>query len=402
MIKAAVLGYGVVGSGVVHVLDKNSDIISSNAGQEISVKYILDVREFPESPYKHLFAKDFEVILNDPEIVVVVEAIGGTGAALTYTQRCLEAGKNVVTSNKELVAEHGSKLLRLAKEKEVNYLFEASVGGGIPVIRPLTQCMTANIINEIYGILNGTTNYILTGMERNNTGFSDALHEAQQKGYAESDPSADIEGFDTCRKICILSSLAFGVHIYPQQVPTEGITGITSNDMRYADKLGYKVKLLGRARATGDNISAYVAPHLISKDSLLAVVDDVMNGVVIRGNVVGNVVLCGKGAGKLPTASAIVADVIDAVKHLHTRRWISWTDGSDGFFTDPVLLDSAWYIRTDAKHEKIEREFGSVIFVEGTGAETAFITSVMNGNMIEELLNRGIKATSLFRVLSDH
>jgi len=402
MIKIAVLGYGVVGSGVVHVLDKNSDIIRLNAGQKINVKYILDIREFPGSPYKYLFTKDFEEIINDPEITVVVEAIGGTGAALTYTQRCFNAGKNVVTSNKELVAEHGSELLRCAKETGVNYLFEASVGGGIPVIRPLTQCMTANIINEIYGILNGTTNYILTDMERNSAGFSEALCEAQQKGYAESDPTADIEGFDTCRKICILSSLAFGTHIYPHQVKTEGITGITAQDIRYADNLGYKIKLLGRARAVGEKVSAYVAPHLINKENLLAIIDDVKNGVVIRGNVVGDVVLCGKGAGRLPTASAVIADVIDAVKHLHARRWISWTEGKADFMTDPVLLDSAWYIRTNENREKIEREFGNVIFAADTGTETAFITSVMNGNMVEELLNRGITAVSRFRVLGDH
>ena len=402
MIKIAVLGYGVVGSGVVQVLDMNSDIITHNAGQEITVKYILDIRSFSESPYKHLFTESFETIVNDPEITVVVEAIGGVDVALTYTRRCLEAGKNVVTSNKELVSEYGSELLRLARDKDVNYLFEASVGGGIPVIRPLTQCMTANTINEIYGILNGTTNYILTDMERNNAAFSAALREAQQKGYAESDPTADIEGFDTCRKICILASLAFGVHIYPRQVTTEGITGITIHDIAYADKLGYKIKLLGRARLVGNKISAYVAPHLISRSNLLAVVEDVMNGVVIRGNAVGNVVFCGKGAGKLPTASAVVADVIDAVKHLRSRRWIDWADGSAGLAADSTLLDSAWYIRTDASHDKIEREFGSVIFAENTGSETAFITSVMNENMVEELLSRGVSPKSQFRVLGDH
>jgi len=402
MIKIAVLGYGIVGSGVVHVLEKNSDIICRNAGQDIRVKYILDIREFSDSPHRTFFISDFDTIVNDPEIAVVVEAIGGTDAALLYTRRCLAAGKNVVTSNKELVAEYGSELLKLARDKEVNYLFEASVGGGIPVIRPLTQCMTANTVNEIYGILNGTTNYILTDMERNNAGFSEALREAQQKGYAESDPSADIEGFDTCRKICILSSLAFGLHIFPRQVATEGITGISIQDIRYADSLGYKIKLLGRARTVGDKVSAYVAPHLISGNNLLAIVDDVKNGVVIRGNVVGDVVFCGKGAGKLPTASAVVADVIDAVKHLHTRRWIDWADGCNDLISDPVLLDSAWYIRTEANREKVEREFGSVIFAENTGVETAFITGVMNGNMVAELLSRGITPQSQFRVLGDH
>jgi len=262
--------------------------------------------------------------------------------------------------------------------------------------------MTANTINEIYGILNGTTNYILTDMERNGADFSDALKEAQKKGYAESDPTADIEGHDTCRKICILSSLAYSRHIYPKQVPTEGITAITISDIKYADKLGYKIKLLGRSRVVGEKVSVYVAPHLVSKHSTLAAVDDVMNGVVIRGNAVGNVVFCGAGAGKLPTASAVIADVIDAVKHLHARRWISWADGADDLIADPALLDSAWYIRTDADRSKVEKEFGSVIFADDTGTDTAFITTVMNEKMICELLNRGITAHSKFRVLGDH
>ena len=402
MIKIAVLGFGVVGSGVVHVLDKNAKRISQNAGQDIEVKYILDIRKFPDSPYKHLFVDEFETIASDPEIAVVVEAIGGADAALKYTRRCLELEKNVITSNKELVAEHGCELLKLAHENGVNYLFEASVGGGIPVIRPLAQCMTANIISEIYGILNGTTNYILTDMERNDANFSDALIEAQQKGYAESDPTADIEGHDTCRKICILSSLAFGRHVYPKQVPTEGITGVTSTDMRYAGSLGYKIKLLGRGRTVGDKVAAYVAPHLVSEHSILAVVDDVKNGVVIRGNAVGNVVFCGAGAGRLPTASAIVADVIDAVKHLHAHRWISWDDGSADFVTDPISLESAWYIRTDAPRDKIEKEFGQVLFAENTGTETAFVTGVVSGKIIKDLLQRGITAHSTFRILGDY
>ena len=402
MINIAVLGYGVVGSGVVHVLDKNSERISCNAGQNINVKYILDIREFTDNPYKHLFAKDFEEIINDPEIAVVVEVIGGTGAALDYTRRCLDAGKSVVTSNKELVAEYGSELIRLAIKNEVNYLFEASVGGGIPVIRPLAQCMTANTITEIYGILNGTTNYILTDMERNGAGFTEALHEAQKKGYAESDPTADIEGHDTCRKICILSSLAFGRHIFPKLVPTEGITGVTLSDMKYAEALGYKIKLLGRSRTVGDKASVYVAPHLVGDHHILAVVDDVMNGVVVRGNAVGNVVFCGAGAGRLPTASAVIADVIDAVKHLHARRWISWSDSDEGMMTDPALLESAWYIRTNASRDRIEKDFGNVVFAKGSGPETVFVTAVMSGRKISDLLNRGIIAKSLFRILGDH
>jgi len=402
MIKVAVLGYGIVGSGVVSVFEKNAAQITRNAGSEIQVKYILDICDFPGDRFETLIIKDFETIINDPEIQVVVEAIGGTGPALDFTKRSLEAGKNVVTSNKELVAEYGSELMKLAAEKEVNYLFEASVGGGIPVIRPLAQCMTANIISEIYGILNGTTNYILTSMEKNNANFADALKEAQQKGYAEADPTDDIEGYDTCRKICILSSLAFGRHIYPKDVPTEGITKITINDLNYASKLGYEIKLLGRARAIGDKTAVYVAPHLVNKDNLLSIVSYVMNGVVVRGNAVGNVVLCGAGAGKLPTASAVVADVIDTAKHLKARKWIGWADSDPSFIADPTLIDSAWYIRTNTSRDKIKREFGAVLFAEDTGDENAFITSVISGKKVEELLSRGITASSVFRILGDH
>jgi len=400
--EIAVLGFGVVGSGVVEVLDKNSGMIARNAGQGVRVKYILDVRDFPGSPYESLLIKDFDTIVGDPDISVVAEMIGGVGVALEFTRRCLESGKNVVTSNKELVATHGYELLKLAREKGVNYLFEASVGGGIPVIRPLAQCMAANIVSEIYGILNGTTNYILSEMAKNGAEFSGALLDAQQKGYAESDPTADIEGHDACRKICILSALAFGRHIYPNQVPTEGITGVTTDDMRFAAELGYKVKLLGRARTIGDKIAAYVAPHLVSKDHPLAGVEGVLNGVVVRGNAVGNVLFCGAGAGKMPTASAVVADIIDSVKHLYARKWISWEDGGADLAADPMQLESAWYIRTSAPREKVEREFGEVIFACGDDPVTAFKTAVMSGKIVRDLLGRGIPALSLFRVLGDY
>ena len=426
MTEIAVLGFGVVGSGVVEVLDKNAAMITQNAGQAVRVKYILDVRDFPGSPYENLLIKDFATILDDANISVVVEVIGGTGVALEFTRRSLEAGKSVVTSNKELVATHGYELIKLAREKGVNYLFEASVGGGIPVVRPLAQCMAANRISEIYGILNGTTNYILSEMAKNGAGFSDALLDAQKKGYAEADPTADIEGYDACRKICILSSLAFGRHVYPDQVPTTGITGVTTDDMRFADELGYKIKLLSRSRKIGDKVAAYVAPHLVSKDNLLAGVDGVMNGVVIRGNAVGNVTFCGAGAGKMPTASAVVADVIDSVKHQYARKWIDWAEGSADLTADPMQLESAWYVRTSADREKVRREFGEVVFAggavstgeatsigeagsagdmasaDGAGPVTAFKSAVMSGRIIRELLGRGIPALSLFRVLGDY
>lgn len=402
MADVAVLGFGVVGSGTVEILDKNADTITRNASQTIRLKYILDVREFPSNPYEHLLVKDFETIVNDPDVKVVVEVIGGTDAALKYTRRSLEAGKSVVTSNKELVATHGCELLKLAGEKGVNYLFEASVGGAIPIIRPVAQCMAGNRINEIYGIMNGTTNYILSEMAKRGAAFPEALKDAQQKGYAEADPAADIEGLDACRKICILSSLAFGRHLYPNQVPTEGIRAVTPEDMRYAASLGYRIKLLGRARAVGDKVAAYVAPHLVSNENLLSAIDGVTNGIVVRGNAAGDVVFCGAGAGKLPTASAVVADVIDAVKHLNARKLINWEEGSPDLATDPMLLESSWYIRTSADRATIEREFGEVIFASDTGSETVFKTIVMNGKIIRDYLSRGIQALSIFRVLGDY
>ena len=405
MINVAVMGFGVVGSGTVEVLDKNSDRISRNSGQDIRVKRILDVREFPDSPYKSLFVNDFETIVDDPDIAVVVETIGGVGAAYDFTRRALSAGKSVVTSNKELVAAHGCELLKLAGEKGVNYLFEASVGGGIPIVRPIAQCIAANKISEIYGILNGTTNYILTEMEKNGAEFSDALTDAQKKGYAEADPSADIDGHDACRKICILSSLAYGQHIYPEYVPAEGIRGLATEDMRFAGELGCRIKLLARSRVVGDKIAAYVAPHLVSRDNLLAGVDGVMNSVVVRGNAVGDLMFYGAGAGKMPTASAVAADVIDAVKHLHERKLLNWDEGGADTVTDPTQLESAWYIRTNAARDKVEREFGEVMFAAGTGSTgsmTAFKTAFMNGKKVRQLLDRGVPALSLFRVLGDY
>ena len=403
MINVAVLGFGVVGSGTVEVLDKNSDRIEQSAGQAIRAKYILDVRKFPGNPYSGLLTTDFEAIVDDPDVSVVVETIGGTTAAYEFTKRCLAAGKSVVTSNKELVATRGCEMLALAAEKGVNYLFEASVGGGIPIIRPLAQCLSANKISEIYGILNGTTNYILTEMEKNGAAFADALRDAQKKGYAELDPTADIKGHDACRKLCILASLAFGKHVYPQHVTAEGIDCVAIEDMQHASELGYRIKLLGRVRAIGDMMSAYVAPHLVSRENLLASVDGVLNCVVIRGNAVGDVMFIGPGAGKMPTASAVVADVIDAVKHMNARKLIGWSEGSPDAVSDPMQLESAWYVRTSASRAKAEHEFGEVVFASAPGApETAFKTAVMSGMKVKEQLDRGIPAAALFRILGDY
>ena len=315
MVNVAILGFGTVGSGVADVLTRNSAVIDQRVDGLVRLKYILDVRDFPDSPYKDLFVKDFSVIENDPEVDVVVETIGGAKVALDFTQRALKAGKSVVSSNKELVATHGYDLLQLAKEHGVSYLFEASVGGGIPILRPLTACLAANELDQITGILNGTTNYILTRMIKAGLSFDQALKEAQANGYAEQDPTADVDGHDACRKICILAALAFGQHVYPDQVPTQGIRGVTLADVAYADSCGYKIKLLGRAiREPEGKVCAFVAPHLVSCENPLAGVEDVFNAIAVTGNAVGDVMFYGRGAGKLPTASAVVADVIDIAK----------------------------------------------------------------------------------------
>lgn len=394
MAKVAILGFGTVGSGVAEVISVNSDKITRNAAQEISVKYIVDVRDFPDSEFAPLFVKDFSIVENDPEVRVVVEAIGGVGVAYDFTKRSLMAGKSVVTSNKELVATHGYELLTLAKEKNVNYLFEASVGGGMPIIRPINQCLAANEIDEIYGILNGTTNYVLTEMIKNGLPFETAVKQAQENGYAEADPTADIEGHDACRKICILAALCFGRHVYPDQVSTEGISGVTAEDVSFAREGGYKIKLLGRAKSLEDGtITAYVAPHLISEDSLLSGVEGVMNGIVVNGNAIGEVMFYGAGAGKLPTASAVVADIIDAAKHFETRKLIAWDEGGVDFVKNAALLESRWYVRTGCPSvpdgaEVLGNENGTV----------AFITPPLTQAQLEALLG-GNTPESLFRVM---
>ena len=321
MVNVAILGFGTVGSGVAEVLTRNGGLIDRRVDDLVRLKYILVRREFPGSPYQERFVRDFSVIENDPEVDVVVETMGGIDAALEYTTRALKAGKSVVTANKELVAAHGCELLRLAKEHGRGYLFEASVGGGIPILRPLTSCLAANELSQVTGILNGTTNYILTRMIQAGLTFGQALEEAQAKGYAERDPSADVDGHDACRKICILAALAFGRHVYPDQVTTEGIRGVTLEDVAYADSVGYKIKLLGRAiRQPEGRVCAFVAPHLVSRENPLSGVEDVFNAIAVTGNAIGDVMFYGRGAGKLPTASAVVADVIDIAKDLKKDR----------------------------------------------------------------------------------
>ncbi len=349
MVEIAVMGYGVVGTGVIEVLTKHAEGLTRRAHERMHVKYVLVRRDFPEPPMMGTFTKSFDQILNDPEVKIVVEVMGGLDPAYDYVRRCLLAGKSVVTSNKELVAAKGADLLQVAKDHNVNFLFEASVGGGIPIIRPMSQCLAANVVVGVAGILNGTTNYILTKMFRDGADFADALAEAQRLGYAERDPTADIEGIDACRKICILASLAYGKHVYPEQVHTEGITKISRADVEYAEKWGGVVKLIGEAkRMHNKKLQIIVCPMFIDRDSQLANVDGVFNGIMVRGDITGDVVFYGKGAGKMPTASAVVADVIDCVKHLKARKYLYWSDGAPDYVEDYRSGVRAFYIRAHA------------------------------------------------------
>lgn len=402
MTKVAILGFGTVGSGVAEVLSKNSRGIARRSGGEIQVKYILDVRDFPDSPFKDCFVKDFSIIENDPEVDVVVETIGGAKVALEFTTRALKAGKSVVSSNKELVATHGYELLQLAKANGVSYLFEASVGGGIPILRPLTNCLAANEVEQITGILNGTTNYILTRMIKAGLTFEQALKEAQDNGYAEKDPTADVDGHDACRKICILSALACGQHVYPHQVPTQGIREVTLADVAYADSCGYKIKLLGRClREPEGKVCAFVAPHLVSCENPLAGVEDVFNAIAVTGNAVGDVMFYGRGAGKLPTASAVVADVIDIARDPKRDRGNQWGPGSEDLVVSSDSLTSRWYVRANLSMDQARLACGEILPLARSGApaqEAAFLTQPMTYPQLVDRL-AGVETCSVFRVL---
>ncbi len=387
MAKIAVLGYGVVGSGTVEVFYKNKESLEKKAGTDLDIKYILDIRDFPDSPYAGKFVKDFDVILNDPEVTVVAEVIGGLKPAYDYVKSSLLAGKSVVTSNKEMVAAKGAELLAIAKEKNVNFFFEASVGGGIPIIKPLHACLSANEIDEIAGILNGTTNFILTKMIRDGMDFEQALKIAQELGYAERNPSADVDGHDACRKICILASLAFGKHVYPESVHTEGITKITLEDVEYCDSFDAKIKLIGCAkREDNDTISIGVFPAIIKDESQLAGVNDVFNAILVRGDATGDVVFYGKGAGKLPTASAVVSDIVSAVKHANTSRSLTWADSEQAFIRSFDDFRCGNYIRLSAKNVDVTKAvikalFGDVTYLSAKKQpenELAFITPEMS------------------------
>ena len=411
MVQIAVMGYGVVGSGVVEVLTTHTDHIAKRAKEEIGIKYILDLREFPDSPFADKFTKSFDNIVNDPEVRVVVEVMGGLHPAFEYTMRCIEAGKSVVTSNKELVATKGAEILKLAQEKNVNFLFEASVGGGIPIIRPISQCLAANDVIEIAGILNGTTNFILTKMIHESMDFQDALSLAQKLGYAERNPAADVEGDDACRKICILASLAFGRHVYPEQVHTEGITKISLADVEYAEQWGGVVKLIGRVKQMeSGKLQIIVCPMFIPRESQLANVDDVFNGIMVRGDSTGDVVFYGKGAGKLPTASAVVADVIDCVKHFKARKYLYWGEGSPDYIEDYLDDKVSMYVRASTDNEALAlgnagHLLGKINHLTRKNApagEIAFVTEAMPERLIvanlKKLSELGVTIENTIRI----
>lgn len=342
--KIAIMGFGVVGSGVGKIIGIGNETMRRRSGEEIEIKHILDLRDFPDSPFD-CFTKDFQDILQDPEVGVVAEVMGGLEPAYSFTKQLLLAGKSVVTSNKELVAKHGTELLAIARENNVSYLFEASVGGGIPIIRPLYSSLAANELTEVLGILNGTTNYILTQMIKEGATFQDALRGAQEKGYAEKDPTADVEGHDTCRKIAILASLAFGRYIDSDEIPCEGISNITLADVAYAERLGGVIKLLGMAEKTEDGVYARVCPAILPKEHPLAGIDDVFNGIMVRGDALGDVMFYGRGAGSLPTASAVVSDIIDCVKHQGQHIRLGWREAQPGYLLDADAQPAKFYLR---------------------------------------------------------
>ena len=395
MIHVAVLGHGVVGSGVAELISGIGEGLTRKADELLNLKYILDVREFPDSPFAECFVKDFSVIEADPEVEIVVETIGGTAVALDFTRRALTAGKSVVTSNKEVVANYGQELMELAAEHGVTYLFEASVGGGIPVLRPLNQCMAANEIQEICGILNGTTNYIFTRMIQGGLSFEAALKEAQEKGYAEQNPAADVEGHDTCRKICILASIAFGWHVRPEEVPTVGITGVTLHDVAFAAAAGKKIKLLGRAIHNADGtICTYVEPHLVDVSNPLSGVEDVFNAITVKGNATGDVMFYGRGAGKMPTASAVVADVIAIARQMQRSAYRPWSPSRPERSVSVDTLESPWMVLL----RDGELSQGAEIQLSGNAEGHGFLVSPMTRPALLNTL-QGLEVLSTIRVL---
>lgn len=392
--NVAILGFGVVGSGVAEVISQNSKHIEENSNVSLKVTKILDIRDFPGSEFAPLLTKDFNDILSDDSIDIVCETMGGVSPAFDFVSACLKKGKHVVSSNKELVATRGYELLETARENNVNFLFEASVGGGIPIIRPLSRCLAGNNVNEVAGILNGTSNFILTKMIVDGMSFSDALALAQDKGYAEKDPTADVEGFDALRKICILASLCFGTHVYPDGIYAEGISKITLEDVAYAEDYDCVIKLIARAKKLSDGkITVMVTPCFVKNSSMLSGVSGVFNACLVRGDMTGDVLMYGKGAGKLATASAVVGDIIDCASNDKERKFFGWADEKKDFVASYLENETAFYVRAkDADKEEIEKIFGKVEYLERNGQpenETAFVTPVMKegcfNNKLSEL-----------------
>lgn len=407
MVGIAILGYGVVGSGVYEVIRKNFDGITRRAGTKIDIKHILDIREFNSHPEKELFTKNYDDILTDTDVSVVVEVMGGVNPAYEFTKRALMAKKSVVTSNKELVAKHGCELLRLASENRVHYLFEASVGGGIPIIRPLKLCLAANEISEITGILNGTTNYILTQMINKDETMENALKKAQDKGYAEKDPSADIDGIDAVRKIAILTSLAFGKYVDSTKIPVTGIRNVTLTDVEYAKKSGCVIKLCGHCRALENGkLDVYVSPCFVPDESPLASVDGVFNAILVKGNAVGDALFYGRGAGKLPTASAVVSDVIEIAKSGENTDSPVWEDVGGDILENSENSVSKHFARVKADGKEsvkaeIEKIFDGVEIIDAENGEIGFVTDEMTAKDFENKLNELNKdVISTFLVLS--
>ncbi len=379
MIKAAIMGYGTIGSGVLEVLQINQSSIAKRVGDGIEVKYILDLRDFPGEPIQDKIVHDYKTIAEDEEVKIVVETMGGVEPAYTFVKTMLEAGKHVTTSNKALVAAKGAELIALAKEKNVNFMFEASVGGGIPIIRPLNSCLTADEIEEITGIVNGTTNYMMTKMSEEGSEFADVLKDAQEKGYAEKDPTADIEGYDACRKIAILTSLVCGQQVDFEDIHTEGITKITATDIKYAKAMGRAIKLLASSKKTEGGYVAMVAPYLLPKTHPLYSVNDVFNAIFVHGNVLGDAMFYGSGAGKLPTASAVVADVVEMAKNLDKNIPVEWSSKKLEL-VDYKKSSSQFFVRTEGTDKAaVEKVFGTVSYVEaeGVAGELGFVTETM-------------------------
>ncbi len=406
MAAIAVLGYGTVGSGVVEVIRTNRDSIESKTGQKIDIKYVLDLRDFPNDPVQNIITHNYDDILNDPSVEVVVEVMGGTNPAYTFVKSALQKGKSVCTSNKELVAAHGGELMRIARENNVNFLYEASVGGGIPIIRPINRSITSDKIEEITGILNGTTNYMLSKMTKEDLEYNDVLSDAQAKGYAERNPDADVEGYDACRKIAILASLATEKTVSYDDIYTEGITHISKTDIAYVKKMGGSVKLLATAKFDGSNVWARVAPAIVMPENPLSMVNDVFNAILLKGNMLGDVMFYGKGAGKLPTASAVVSDIVDAIKHKNVNLGIGWSETKQPLVSIDNV-DVRKFVRVEYNNKEdakadVLNVFGVDKFMEffGMDNEFAFVTNEAKEKEINEKLNELINCKGIVSILN--